>query len=193
MMFQEQIDLLQQKGLYRSLKSVGYIDRQYIEVENKRCTNYTSNDYLGLGQIAFDKDDFERFMRKYSYHLSSSRLISGSSTAYEEIETMLAGWLGYSACTILNSGYDANLALFNIFKNTNCVVFSDQENHASIIDGIKLSGLEKVIYKHLDIADLEKRLAECPNQNIQKIIISDSVFSTNGDVVDIGQLVSLKA
>ncbi len=53
MMFQEQIDLLQQKGLYRSLKSVGYIDRQYIEVENKRCTNYTSNDYLGLGQIAF--------------------------------------------------------------------------------------------------------------------------------------------
>ena len=54
MMFQEQIDLLQQKGLYRSLKSVGYIDRQYIEVENKRCTNYTSNDYLGLGQIAFD-------------------------------------------------------------------------------------------------------------------------------------------
>ncbi|HEI9352508.1 TPA: 8-amino-7-oxononanoate synthase, partial [Staphylococcus aureus] len=104
MMFQEQIDLLQQKGLYRSLKSVGYIDRQYIEVENKRCTNYTSNDYLGLGQIAFDKDDFERFMRKYSYHLSSSRLISGSSTAYEEIETMLAGWLGYSACTILNSG-----------------------------------------------------------------------------------------
>ncbi|ORN80054.1 aminotransferase class I/II-fold pyridoxal phosphate-dependent enzyme, partial [Staphylococcus aureus] len=77
------------------------------------------------------------------------------------------------ACTILNSGYDANLALFNIFKNTNCVVFSDQENHASIIDGIKLSGLEKVIYKHLDIADLEKRLAEYPNQNIQKIIISD--------------------
>ncbi|HDT7020374.1 TPA: pyridoxal phosphate-dependent aminotransferase family protein [Staphylococcus aureus] len=192
MMFQEQIDLLQQKGLYRSLKSVGYIDRQYIEVENKRCTNYTSNDYLGLGQIAFDKDDFERFMRKYSYHLSSSRLISGSSTAYEEIETMLAGWLGYSACTILNSGYDANLALFNIFKNTNCVVFSDQENHASIIDGIKLSGLEKVIYKHLDICDLEKRLAEYPNQNIPKIIISDSVFSTNGDVVDIGQLVSLK-
>ena len=55
-------------------------------------------------------------MRKYSYHLSSSRLISGSSTAYEEIETMLAGWLGYNACTILNSGYDANLALFNIFK-----------------------------------------------------------------------------
>ena len=59
MMFQEQIDLLQQKGLYRSLKTVGYIDRQYIEVENQRCTNYTSNDYLGLGQIAFDKNDFE--------------------------------------------------------------------------------------------------------------------------------------
>lgn len=56
MMFQEQIDLLQQKGLYRSLKTVGYIDRQYIEVENQRCTNYTSNDYLGLGQIAFDKE-----------------------------------------------------------------------------------------------------------------------------------------
>ncbi len=52
MMFQEQIDLLQQKGLCRSLKSVGYIDRQYIEVENKRCTNYTSNDYLGLGQYS---------------------------------------------------------------------------------------------------------------------------------------------
>lgn len=191
-MFQDQIDLLQQKGLYRSLKSVGYLDKQYIEVENKRWTNYTSNDYLGLGQIALDKDDFERFMRKYSYHLSSSRLISGNSAAYEEIEAMLADWLGYSACTIFNSGYDANLALFNIFKNTHCVVFSDKENHASIIDGIKLSGLEKVIYAHLDIADLEKRLAEYPNQNIQKIIISDSVFSTNGDVVDIEQLVSLK-
>ncbi len=93
MMFQEQIDLLQQKRLLLLLKSVGYIDRQYIEVENKRCTNYTSNDYLGLGQIAFDKDDFERFMRKYSYHLSSSRLISGSSTAYEEIRCYKLCWI----------------------------------------------------------------------------------------------------
>lgn len=192
MMFQEQIDLLQQKGLYRSLKSVGYIDRQYIEVDKERFVNFTSNDYLGLGQLTFEQVEFERFMRKYSYHLSSSRLISGSSVAYEEIESVLAGWLGYSECTIFNSGYDANLALFNIFKNTNCVVFSDQENHASIIDGIKLSSLEKVIYKHLDIADLEKRLAQFANQNIQKIIISDSVFSTNGDVADIEQLLWLK-
>ncbi|MDN8999690.1 8-amino-7-oxononanoate synthase, partial [Staphylococcus aureus] len=80
-----------------------------IEVENKTCTNYTTNDYLGIGQIAFDKDDFERFMRKYIYHLSSSRLIRGSSTAYEEIETMIAGWNGYSASTILNRGYYAKL------------------------------------------------------------------------------------
>ncbi|MCS5348940.1 pyridoxal phosphate-dependent aminotransferase family protein [Staphylococcus aureus] len=192
MIFQEQLDSLQQRGLYRTLKSVGYVDRQYIEVNKERFVNFTSNDYLGLGQLTFDQVDFEMFMRQYSYHLSSSRLISGSSVAYEEIESMLGHWLGFSACTILNSGYDANLALFNIFKNTNCIVFSDQENHASIIDGIKLSGLEKVIYKHLDIADLEKRLAQCANQNIQKIIISDSVFSTNGDVADIEQLVALK-
>lgn len=145
MIFQEQLDSLQQRGLYRSLKSVGYVDRQYIEVDKERFVNFTSNDYLGLGQLAFDQDDFEMFMRQYSFQLSSSRLISGSSIVYDEIEIMLRHWLGFSAGTILNSGYDANLALFNIFKNTNCVVFSDQENHASIIDGIKLSGLEKDI------------------------------------------------
>ncbi|HHS3007364.1 TPA: aminotransferase class I/II-fold pyridoxal phosphate-dependent enzyme [Staphylococcus argenteus] len=192
MIFQEQLDSLQQRGLYRSLKSVGYVDRQYIEVEKERFVNFTSNDYLGLGQLAFDQDDFEMFMRQYSFQLSSSRLISGSSIVYDEIEIMLRHWLGFSACTILNSGYDANLALFNIFKNTNCVVFSDQENHASIIDGIKLSGLEKKIYRHLDIADLENKLVQFADQNIPKIIISDSVFSTNGDVAYIEQLVALK-
>lgn len=73
----------------------------------------------------FDKDDFERFMWKYSYYLLSLRLISGSLIVYEEIEIMLVGWFGYSVCIILNSGYDVNLVLFNIFKNINCVVFLD--------------------------------------------------------------------
>lgn len=131
-------------------------------------------------------------MKTYSINLSSSRLVSGNSVIYDDLEQDISNYLNFEACLICNSGYDANLALFYIFKNENVIVFSDEKNHASIIDGIKLSGLQKVIYPHLDYEDLEEHLAWDTHEDVQKVIVSDSVFSTSGKTVDIKKLVNLK-
>lgn len=183
---------LQEEGLYRELKSIEFIRGKDIYIDGENYINFTSNDYLGLGQLEFNIQDFSEFMNIYSLNLSSSRLVSGNSVIYEDLECAISNWLNFKECLIFNSGYDANLAIFNIFKNENILIFSDQKNHASIIDGIKLSGLEKIIYNHLDYEDLEENLACYANKDVQKLIVSDSVFSTNGNIVNIKKLVELK-
>ena len=85
--------------------------------------------------------------------------MSGNSVVYQQLEQAISEYFNFEDALIFNSGYDANLAVFNIFKNNNVVIFSDRQNHASIIDGIKLSGLSKVIYQHLNYDDLESHLA----------------------------------
>ncbi|WP_426432876.1 aminotransferase class I/II-fold pyridoxal phosphate-dependent enzyme [Staphylococcus xylosus] len=183
---------LHEEGLYRKLKSIECVCDKYIYIDGKRYTNFTSNDYLGLGQLKFSIQDFSEFMKIYSPNLSSSRLVSGNSIIYDDLESTISNWLNFKNCLIFNSGYDANLSIFNIFKDEDILVFSDQKNHASIIDGIRLSGLDKKIYNHLDYKFLEGKLAYHSNKNVQKLIVSDSVFSTNGNIVNIKKLVELK-
>ena len=189
---QSNLKKLQEEGLYRELKSIESIRGKNISINGKNYINFTSNDYLGLGQLEFNIQDFSEFMNIYSPNLSSSRLVSGNSIIYEDLEYAISNWLNFKDCLILNSGYDANLSLFNIFKNENILVFSDQKNHASIIDGIKLSGLKKIIYNHLDYKNLEENLACHSNKDAQKLIVSDSIFSTNGNIVNMKKLVELK-
>lgn len=192
MNLQSNLKKLQEEGLYREFKSIESVRGKDISIDGKNYINFTSNDYLGLGQLEFSIQDFSEFMKIYSLNLSSSRLVSGNSIIYEDLEYAISNWLNFKDCLIFNSGYDANLASFNIFKNEDILVFSDQKNHASIIDGIKLSGLEKIIYNHLDYEDLEKYLACHANKDVQKLIVSDSVFSTNGNIVNMKKLVELK-
>ncbi|MEM5398266.1 aminotransferase class I/II-fold pyridoxal phosphate-dependent enzyme [Staphylococcus gallinarum] len=192
MNIQRHLKNLHQSGMYRELKSIESVFGKFIFIDGQRYINFTSNDYLGLGQLAFNVEDFEQFMKKYSLNLSSSRLVSGNSIIYDHLETEISSWLHFENCLISNSGYDANLTIFNTLKDENVLIFSDEKNHASIIDGIKLNGLKKLIYNHLDYDHLESMLGMYAAKDVQKIIVSDSVFSTNGHIIDMDRLVALK-
>ncbi|MDK7114617.1 aminotransferase class I/II-fold pyridoxal phosphate-dependent enzyme [Staphylococcus pettenkoferi] len=181
---------LKQQQRYRTLKEVHHIEGKTIRLGERDYINFTSNDYLGLAQLPLDAENFTKSVKQYGNNLASSRLVSGNSMLYTEIEQLLSQYFDFEEAVIMNSGYDANLALFNAFKGEEMVAFSDSENHASIIDGLKLSRISKEIYRHLDYQDLARRLAAYPDTT--KLIVTDSVFSTNGDLADIEYLVELK-
>ena len=183
---------LQADGLYRQIQPIDFVYGKYISLNGQKYINFTSNDYLGLGQLDFNIEKFLKFMEAYSLNLSSSRLVSGNSIVYNELEHTISSFFNFESCLIFNSGYDANLSIFNILKNEDVLVFSDQKNHASLIDGIRLNKLKKIIYNHLDYNDLEEKIAIHRNDNVQKLIVSDSVFSTNGNIVNIKKLIELK-
>lgn len=184
--FHQKLKNIQQQGNLRTLKTVDQLKGKYITMEGRTFINFTSNDYLGLGQLPLaHTEGFERC------NLSSSRLVSGNDNLYQQTEEAIADALPFEACLITNSGYDANLAVFNIFKGENVIVLSDAANHASLIDGIKLSGLNKMIYSHLDYKALDHFIDELPN-DMTKVIVTDSVFSTDGDKADLKELFQIK-
>ena len=181
---------LKQQQRYRTLKEVHHIEGKTIRLGERDYINFTSNDYLGLAQLPLDAENFTKSVKQYGNNLASSRLVSGNSMLYTEIEQLLSQYFDFEEAVIMNSGYDANLALFNAFKGEEMVAFSDSENHASIIDGLKLSRISKEIYRHLDYQDLARRLSAYSDTT--KLIVTDSVFSTNGDLADIEYLIELK-
>ncbi|MCY6991405.1 aminotransferase class I/II-fold pyridoxal phosphate-dependent enzyme [Staphylococcus argensis] len=186
----QKLSQLKQQQRYRTLKEVHHIEGKTIRLGERDYINFTSNDYLGLAQLPLNIKDFSSYIEEFGNNLASSRLVSGNSTLYTKIEQLLSQHFNFEDAVIMNSGYDANLALFNAFKGEDVIAFSDSENHASIIDGLKLSRISKEIYPHLNYQDLERRLAAHPNST--KLIVTDSVFSTNGDLADIEYLVELK-
>lgn len=192
LMLNNKLNELYKNGLYRKTQDIDSVNNKHIIISEKNFINFTSNDYLGLGQLKIDEKKMKTFLEKFSKNLSSSRLISGNSCIYQYLEESISKYFRFEDSIITNSGYDANLAIFQIFKNENYVIFSDEKNHASIIDGIKLSGLRKVIYKHIDYKDLEERLESSENIGVQKVIVSDSIFSTNGNMANMDKLIELK-
>ncbi|UEX90227.1 aminotransferase class I/II-fold pyridoxal phosphate-dependent enzyme [Staphylococcus ratti] len=190
MAFEAQLEALKTRGQYRHLREVETVLQQRIYKDGKEWLNFTSNDYLGLGQRPLDVNQLQAYGEKYASHLASSRLVSGNSALYTKLEQQMGEALGYEAALIMASGYDANLAVFQIFKRQDVVIFSDALNHASIIDGIHLSRVKKVIFPHRDYDMLKKEMAKYPNAT--KVIVTDTVFSTNGHLVNLDAIRRLK-
>ncbi len=179
------------QGHFRELKPVERLEGKWLTMDGQKLLNFTSNDYLGLGQAPFSLNVTDEEHLAVFENLASSRWVSGNAEIYEAIETTMCQHFGFEAALITNSGYDANLAVFQAFQDESVVVFSDAKNHASLIDGIRLSRIDKEIYRHRDVQHLENLLAQYPNSKT-KIIVTDSVFSTNGGLADLQQLVQLK-
>ncbi|WP_412518775.1 aminotransferase class I/II-fold pyridoxal phosphate-dependent enzyme [Staphylococcus simulans] len=189
--FQHKIEHLKDKGRFRELKEVTSLEGKFIDIQKRRFVNFTSNDYLGIAQTPIDLERLDKDLHTYGNHLSSSRLVSGNSIMYTEIEARLCAYTGFEAALITNSGYDANLAVFNVLKDEDVMIFSDAMNHASIIDGIRLSQLDKKIYPHLDYDILEHKIkSEKPEKT--KIIVTDTIFSTDGSMADLNRLKQIK-
>ena len=165
---------------------------QFRSLENPQGISLCSNDYLGLASNPRLKQAVvDAIARSSRVGSTGSRLLSGNSAEWEDLEAEFARFVGTEAALYFGSGYAANIGLLSSILQPGDVVFSDALNHASLIDGIRLSGAAKVIYPHLDLAFLEKSLRGQKDAPGAKVIVTESVFSMEGDIAPLRELLTL--
>jgi len=154
--------------------------------------NLCSNDYLGLADNpALKQNVIEAVLKTSRIGGTGSRLLSGHAAVWNELEEEFAAFAGSEATLYFGSGYAANIGLLTSLANKNDVIFSDALNHASIIDGIRLSGARKIIYSHRDLNALESSLKENQSKPGRKLIVTETVFSMDGDVAPLDAILAL--
>ncbi len=185
------------KGLDRYLKSLIKINTIKVKYKDRVLLNFSSNDYLGLSQNNIIKRDTIKIIKKYGIGSGSSRLVSGNFDFHEKIESDLAKKKKSEAAIIFSTGYLANYSILstifssNIFKK-NPIVFSDRLNHQCIYEGCKNKKINFFRFRHNDMNHLEYLLKKNKFKQNPKFILSESVFSMDGDFADIAGLVNLK-
>ena len=187
----ESLEKLKIKGQYRKIPNIDYKLGNKVVIDGKEYLNFASNDYLGISTKTNLIDEFLT-NNESLFSSASARLLSGSSSEFCELEKTLANIFKKESALIFNTGYQCNLGVISALCRKGDIVFSDKLNHASIIDGMKLSDGEFVRYKHLDYKNLEDLLEKKRKQYNRAIIVSESVFSMDGDCADIDKLIELK-
>lgn len=187
----EELRILGVNGNLRTIPSIESKSDGKIIIDGVEYVNFASNDYLG---ISTKQALIDEFLTNFHLPLSSAsaRLLSGSSKEFKELEDTVAKLFNKEACLIFNTGYQCNLGVISALSGKGDVVFSDKLNHASIIDGMRLSEGDFIRYKHFDYEHLERLLETKRGQYKRAIIVSESVFSMDGDVVDLDRLIELK-
>jgi 8-amino-7-oxononanoate synthase len=189
---------LKSSGNYRRLREIAPEGEGRSRYDGRVLCNLSSNDYLGL---AGDSALREEFYRQYNgdwrtpelaLSSASSRLLTGNTPAYARLEATLSELYGGRAALVFNSGYHANIGILPALAKAGDLVISDKLNHASIIDGLRLGGAEFLRYPHLALDRLEATLAARRHKYKRVFVVTESIFSMDGDTVDLRQLVALK-
>ena len=170
-----ELKILKEKFLYRERK-----------VLDKNIIDFSSNDYLGLKDCVKTKEKLKENLINLFLGSGSSTFVSGYFDIQKELEEYLAKFKNTEACFVIGSGYLANIGVIPALANENSSIFSDELNHASIIDGVRLSKAKRYIYRHKDLNHLEDLLKK--DDKKFKLIITDAVFSMEGDIADIPSL-----
>lgn len=190
---QQELQLLEEHSNLRRLPRMVHDGRDVI-VNGKRMLNLSSNDYLGLASDRALREEFLRTLTPDTFlpTSSSSRLLTGNFTVYEELEAELARLFGTEAALVFNSGYHANTGILPAVSDAQTLILADKLVHASLIDGIRLSAAKCIRYRHNDLAQLERLLKEHHSAFRQIIIVTESIFSMDGDQADLPALAELK-
>lgn len=186
----QELSGLREKGRYRRLRRVSTPQDRTIVIEGKELLNFSSNNYLGLANHPEVVGAFAEYARKYGVGSGASRLISGNMEIHEALEEAVARFKGTEACLVFSSGYLANLGILATLGSPQAAIFSDELNHASIVDGCRLSRAQVEVYRHADAGHLEDLLKA--SQAKRKIIVTDGVFSMGGDIAPLPDLTELK-
>ena len=181
---------LEKTSSIRKIKNI-IQDGKYVILEGQKLLNLSSNDYLGISASC---EIEEKFLSQYKGKIQnpSARLLSGTNKVFSELEDLIKTILNKEGALLFNSGYHANVGIYSSLLNKEDIVFIDKLNHASIIDGIKLSGAKLIPYNHCNYEDLEEKLIKYRKQYKNSIISSESLFSMDGDFANIKKLVQLK-
>jgi 8-amino-7-oxononanoate synthase len=186
---------LGERSLFRSLHETTLLPNGWLQREGRSMLNLASNDYLGLAlldrQATINQDYSELLHADQPVGAAASRLITGNSPVYHWFEEQFAAFKGTETSLIFSSGYMANLGIISTVVGRNDVVFSDRLNHASIVDGIILSRAKMNRYRHRDLDQLEQQLKQADTKQ-RKLIVTDSIFSMDGTIAPLKELVELK-
>ena len=177
-------------GLYRRLRRVESDQDSTLTLDGRTVINFSSNNYLGIANhpalAVAAKDAIDR----YGCGSGASRLISGNMALHEELEAQLAAFKGTEAALVFNSGFQANTGILSTLAGDGDVIFSDALNHASIIDGCRLSRATTQVYRHCDLGQLEQQLKDAPS-SARKLIVTETIFSMDGDQAPLTDIVEL--
>lgn len=187
------LEKLHQSGLYRFLRTVEGEQGPEILYQGKTYLNFSSNNYLGLANHPLLKEASIEAVRKYGTGSGASRLITGSMTLHEELERAIARFKGAQAALLFNSGYHANIGVIPTLVGEGDLIFSDGLNHASLIDGCRLSKAKTLVYRHNDMGDLEKIFNDGRGDRAptHRLIVTDTVFSMDGDLCPLPRIMEL--
>jgi 8-amino-7-oxononanoate synthase len=176
---QAELDALASEGLRRTLREVQSDQSAELIINGRRVINFSSNNYLGLANHPLLREAATRAMAEHGFGAGASRLIAGNLTPHRALERRIATWKRTEGALLFNSGYHANVGILSALAGPEDVIFSDELNHASIIDGCRLSRARTIVYPHRDVESLERSLRA--HSGRRRIIVSDSVFSMDGD------------
>jgi glycine C-acetyltransferase len=187
----DELDRLRESGLYNEVPSLGGPQGAWIEVDGRRVLNMCSNNYLGFANDPRLLDAARRALADFGIGPGAVRSIAGTMDLHGELERKLAEFKGAEAALSLQSGFLANQATVpNIVTQREDAVFTDELNHASIIDAVRLTKAQRFIYKHNDADDLGAKLREGKDAR-RKLVITDGVFSMDGDIAPLDRIVDL--
>ena len=195
---EEELYRRQRQSHLRQLQTVMPLEGVDVRIEGRKVVNFCSNDYLGLAKHPLLIKRAVEFAERYGAGATASRLICGTYDCFQSVEKKLAALKGTETALILNSGFQANVSILPALADRQTLIFSDQLNHSSIIQGVLLSRCHVLQFRHNDLAHLEKLLKKnmdkgpCFNSTrARRMIVTESVFSMDGDQSDIGRLVEL--
>jgi glycine C-acetyltransferase len=185
---QEELQNLKTAGLYNRIRTLSSAQGAWLVVDGKKALNFCSNNYLGLANHPRLVDAACRAVEKYGVGPAAVRTIAGTMELHVQLEKRLAAFKGVESAITFQSGFNANLATIPALMGKEDCIFSDELNHASIIDGCRLSGARIIRYNHTDPQDLERALIEHRGNYPHALVVTDGVFSMDGDIAPLDKI-----
>jgi len=188
-MFPDELERIKKSGLYRQMKYLQSPQQPYVKIVGKDYLMLSSNSYLGLCNDFRLKQAAREAIEEYGVGSGGSRLTTGSYEVHKKLENEIAAFKGAEAALLFNTGYMANVGAISSIAGKDWVIFSDRFNHASIIDGCRLSGAEIIIYEHCDASDLETKAHS--HRGRRALVVTDGLFSVDGDIAPLPEIIQV--
>lgn len=189
-MLEKEIAGMKENGTYKVERVLESPQGREITVGGKKYLNFCANNYLGLAGTKEMEEASERAVKEWGFGLASVRFICGTQTVHKDLERAVADFVGAEDAVLYSSCFMANLGLFQTFFTDEDAIITDELNHASIIDAIRLTKSERLIFKHMDMADLEEKLKATEAKRM-RVIATDGVFSMDGDIAPLKEICNL--
>jgi 8-amino-7-oxononanoate synthase len=186
----DELKNIKKAGLYRELNVIDNAQGVYLEVEGRKYLSFCSNNYLGLANNPLVVSAVKDAVEEYGWGAGASRLVSGNMALHETLENEISLFKEKESAIVFPTGYMANIGTISTLVSKGDLVICDKLNHASIIDGCRLSGADFRVYTHCDMEKLENILKKSSNY-ARKLIVTDSVFSMDGDLAPLPDIVSI--